>query len=130
MYRNQGFTLIEVMIVVVIVAILASVALPSFREQLRKSRRAEAVQCLSDMQLRQERWRTNNATYADSTGIPNVVTTFYTCSVTANSATGFTLSAAPTAGGSQAGDRCGTFTVTNNAGAITKGASATDCWGN
>jgi prepilin-type N-terminal cleavage/methylation domain-containing protein len=41
-YRRLGFTLIEVMITVAIVAILAAIALPTYRDHVRKSRRAEA----------------------------------------------------------------------------------------
>ena len=61
----MGFTLIELMIVVVVVAVLAAVALPAYQDQIRKSRRAEAVTFMSQVQQAQERYRANRTTYAD-----------------------------------------------------------------
>lgn len=60
----RGFTLIEVMITVVIVAVLASIAFPNFMDAVRKSRRSEAFTALSNVQQTQERWRANNQTYS------------------------------------------------------------------
>jgi prepilin-type N-terminal cleavage/methylation domain-containing protein len=62
--RTHGFTFIELMIAVVIVGALAAVALPSFLDQIRKSRRAEAISTLATLQQAQERFRSNNATRA------------------------------------------------------------------
>lgn len=63
---SGGFTLIELMITVVVVAILAAIAYPSFMSSIRKGRRAEAFTALSAVQQAQERWRSNNATYTDN----------------------------------------------------------------
>ena len=64
------------MIAVAIVAILAAVALPSFQDSLRKSRRTDAFTALTAVQQAQERWRGNNATYAGNSQLtlaPNAV---------------------------------------------------------
>ncbi|MFZ5512001.1 MAG: type IV pilin protein [Pseudomonadota bacterium] len=58
-----GFTLIELMIVVVIVAILASVALPAYNDYITRSRIAEATSNLADMRVRLEQFYQDNRTY-------------------------------------------------------------------
>ena len=59
-----GFTLIELMIAVAIVAILVSVALPFFRDSIRKSHRSDAFKIISATQQSQERWRSNHPQYS------------------------------------------------------------------
>lgn len=61
---SSGFTLIELMVVVAIVAILGSLAYPSFVEQIRKSRRSDAVAAITGVRHAQERFRANNPAYA------------------------------------------------------------------
>ena len=63
---QRGFTLIEVMIAVVIVAILVAVALPAYQNSIRKSRRSEAFAALSNVQQMQERHRSSQPVYAAS----------------------------------------------------------------
>ena len=60
----RGFTLIELLITLVVVTIIAGVALPSFMDSIRKSRRSEAFSAISAAQQAQERWRGNNAAYS------------------------------------------------------------------
>src|SRR5678815_2767162 len=62
----QGFTLIELMVVVAIVGIIAAIAMPSYTEQVHKSRRADAVRALGQLQLNLERWRAENPCYGES----------------------------------------------------------------
>jgi type IV pilus assembly protein PilE len=63
MKKTQGFTLIEVMIVVVIVAILAAVAVPSYQDSVRKTRRADAKEALTRIAAAQERYFFTNNSY-------------------------------------------------------------------
>lgn len=65
MKEKKGFTLIEVMIVVVIVAILAAVAVPSYQESVRKTKRAEAKEALTRIAAAQERFFFTNNGYTD-----------------------------------------------------------------
>jgi type IV pilus assembly protein PilE len=62
----SGFTLIELMIVVALAAVMALIALPTFTDQIRKSRRADAITRIAQVQQAQERWRANNATYTSN----------------------------------------------------------------
>lgn len=61
--RQAGMTLIELMIVVVIVGILASVAYPSYLEYTRRAKRSEAKALLADISARMERYYFDNSTY-------------------------------------------------------------------
>jgi type IV pilus assembly protein PilE len=114
MKRANGFTLIELMVTIAIVGIIAAIAIPMFGEQLARSRRAEAMGVLSDIQLRQERWRANHSTYGtldEVTGTTatsfNAAQSNYTFSVSDASGTDVLITATPK--GSQEGDRCGNF---------------------
>ena len=113
--RSRGFTLIELMIVVAVIAILAAIAFPSFNEQVRKGRRSEALAEAGRVQLAMERWRADNPSYASN--VLNAATypaatnsSYYTFALSNQAATTYTLVA--TAQGGQAGDRCGTLTAT------------------
>lgn len=64
--RNQGFTLIEVMIVVAIIGILAAIAYPSYDEYIKRGYRAEGQALLSDAAARQERYYSQNYKFASS----------------------------------------------------------------
>jgi len=65
----RGFSLIELMVVVAIVALLVALALPGYRQFVRKSQRGEAQQMMMNHANLEEIWRANNNTYADETGI-------------------------------------------------------------
>ena len=61
--KRSGFTIIELMIVIVIVAILVSLAYPSYVQYVRKAKRGEAQQLLLNWAINQEIWRSNNTLY-------------------------------------------------------------------
>lgn len=60
----RGFSLIELMVVVVIAGILAAVAYPAYTSHVQRGRRADAMAVLTAVVQAQERYRANNATYA------------------------------------------------------------------
>ena len=59
----SGFTIIELMIVIIIVAILVAIAYPSYIKYVRKAKRGDAQQLLLNWSINQEIWRSNNPTY-------------------------------------------------------------------
>ena len=64
--RTEGFALIEMMIVVVIIAILAAIALPSYQQYVERSRRVDATETLLRMATLQERHFFQDSTYSAS----------------------------------------------------------------
>jgi len=112
----KGFSLIELMIVVVIVAILAAIAVPAYNDSVNKARRSDAQSALLGFAQAMERWNTNRNTYigAGDTDVGTDVdaigdTKFYNLRITAATATAYTLQAQPI--GAMAGD--GIFQITN-----------------
>ena len=118
---EQGFTLVEIMIAVAIVAILAAVALPSFMDSIRKSRRTDAFNAIANVQQLQERWRSNRSAYAASlTNAGDHATTpglgmssartakgYYDLALSSVNGSGYIVTATAVSDTSQAGDtRC------------------------
>lgn len=131
---HGGFTLIELMIVVAVVAILASIAVPSYQEQIRKSRRGQAKADMVEYAQMAERYFTVNNTYVGFT-LPTAqsprepgATARYTLALSpAPDATTFTIAA--TAVGPQASDRCGNLGFTNTGLKTRSGSVAlSECW--
>lgn len=132
--RNQGFTMVEISIVLLIVGIIAAIAIPSYQDSVRKGRRAAAQACLTELSQFMERYYAQQLTYSGAS-VPaanrmqciNELNSFYTFALAAApTQSAYTLRAAPVGGSAQAGDKCGTMTL-NQTGAKTPTTPA-DCW--
>ncbi len=133
---NQGFTLIEVMIVVAIIGILAAIAYPSYTEHVSKTRRVDAQGAIMGLANALERYRANNGTYVGA-AVPGIYpdkspldgnAKYYTLSLGNLGGSTYTITA--TRYGVQASDPCGNFTMDQSG---TRGQSSASkplsyCW--
>jgi type IV pilus assembly protein PilE len=146
--RTHGFTLIELMVVVVIAAVLLAIAIPTYTSQIRKSRRTDAKTALLDLAGREERYfAINNAYTATATslgysgfgsGYPIGGGYYYLSAPTVTAATSttpatFTLTAVPVSGAGQDKDTtCAEFMVYSSGQQYAQSSSGTNttttCW--
>ena len=140
--RANGFTLMELMIVVVVMAILISLAYPAYDKFVRKARRGDAQSALTGLANTMQRYYTEQSAstfvgaavgasgiYPDKVPLDGTVK-YYTLSISAQTVSAYTVNAAPI--NAQAGDKCGTLTL-NSTGVegITgqdAGVTVADCW--
>jgi type IV pilus assembly protein PilE len=141
--RPGGFTLVELLIAIVIVAILSAIAIPGYRSYVQRAQRTEAKTALLRAQGAQEKFFVQYNRYAaalapaapDGLGIPGTTETgLYTLVLAlTDGGTGFRITATARAGGAQDDDsRCATLSIDNNGlkGARNSaGADTTqECW--
>lgn len=126
----QGFSIIELLVVVAILGILAAIAIPQYSKYVTNARRADGKTALVEAAQRMERYFTNNHTfgmiqsgsYTGATIATESEGGYYALEVIAANANAFTIQA--TAQGKQAGDAlCATMTI-NHLGQKTP----TQCW--
>jgi len=146
MKKEIGFTLVELMIVIGIIGILSSIALPAYLDYAMATKRATAQSDLMKLSLFFERRYTENNSYLIPNGGTDPVSTAVCATaggcvadidpsfshdnynysyVTTPTSTSFSFQATPQ--GKQANDKCGTMTISET-GATTSSGTGTKCW--
>ena len=142
----KGFSLIELMVVVAIAAILATIVVPTYLSQIRKSRRTEARTALLDLASREERYMSGNNAYTNTAGnlgystLPTAIGSGYSTltvaapvAATATAPASFSATATPVAGKGQDKDtQCASFSVDSTGKQSAANSGGTDstsiCW--
>jgi type IV pilus assembly protein PilE len=133
---QRGFTLLELMIVVLIIAVLAGIAIPAYQNYITRATRTKATRALMDLAGREERYYYSNNRYAatlSSVGYnspyvdSNTDSRYYKVSIPAASATSYTLQADPEDVQLTKDTQCGTLTL-NRAGVKDSATHDVACW--
>jgi type IV pilus assembly protein PilE len=139
--RIQGFSIIEILIVVSIVAILATIALPSYNDAMTKSRRTDGKVALMDLATRMERYYSEHHSYSDASIAPDGSSStqvlnsnlspegWYQLQISAQSDSSYTISAVPQNAQASSDLTCATFSYDNlGQEGISGSGSVSDCW--
>lgn len=143
---GQGFTMIELMIVVSIVAIITVIAIPSYQEYVKRARRADVQGALQGFAIAMERHRTEQAAptyinavltagslpkppilsvYADQAPLDGA-NKFYDLKISELAINSYTLQAIPI--NAQSSDRCGTFILNSSGVQDVSNLTTAECW--
>ncbi len=112
--RDAGFTLVELMITVAIVAILASIAFPSYQNQVRETHRRDAIAQVLEMSQRMEKIRAQTYSYTAGNAFSVTQERYVIASAVAEAGDTYTITATPVEGSDQENDGCGAFNFTSN----------------
>jgi len=138
-YRQAGFSLIELLVVLVIMGVLSALALPGYTRYVQRGNRTEVMAALLEAQHFMERYYSANGQYLSPAnavpmlpqrlqGIPSQGTVRYQLSVREATANSYLLQAVPE--GSMADDVCGSLTInqTGLRGVLNSTNSVSECW--
>jgi len=120
---KKGFTLMELMITLVIVGILTTIAVPSYKDYIMRARRSDGKSALMDLASQMERFYSERNTYVGATigggganevrSSPTSTDGWYTLAITTQTASNFTIQASPNNAQATADTTCQTLTMTN-----------------
>jgi type IV pilus assembly protein PilE len=144
--HGTGFTLIELMVIVVVVSLLAAIAYPGYQQYVKRGRRADAKAALTEMAQFMERYYSENNSYSAAslpvTTSPREGGAVYNLKFGGSCTDGstsvgispqahcFLVQAIPVTDGLMDGDECGTFGLDNTGNKVVSGdAGAAQCWG-
>ncbi len=132
--RKRGFTLIELMITLAVIAALAGIAYASYQRNVMEARRKAATGCILEISQFMERYYTTQLTYVGATSPPVSCRTelapFYTIAISGTpTATAYTVTAVPRGQQLARDTVCGTLGITQT-GAKSESGTGTpaECW--
>jgi type IV pilus assembly protein PilE len=128
---GTGFTLLELLIVVLLMSVLLALAIPSYRQYVQRTQRAEATRALLTAAACQERIRARTGTYDTSRCLEDALGDRYTLRIEpqgVTTATEFTLIAEPLPG--RGADRCGALSLDQSGtrGIAGEPSALAGCW--
>jgi len=139
--RNLGFSLVELLVVVLLMSIIMGLGIPGYRQYTQRAARADATTALLRLAAAQERWYLQNGTYATNAqlqaappaglGFTGAQTErgFYDLQITVANALAFTVQATPAAGQPQTTDAdCQTFGMDERGTRISGPQGINVCW--